>query len=128
MNDEKIIQIIQRHFEGLFPKNCPNCDTTFATLGEYILATERFGGTISYDAEIGDWDTTNPMGGVALAKCSCGNSLALTTKGIPLPEIQLVLQWIKNETEERGVSPMELLGYLRDEVRKRALGDIIHNT
>ena len=125
MTDDEIIQMMREHFEGLFPKICANCGRRFETLREYILDTERLGGTISYDAEEGDWETTQPIGGVALANCPCGNTLALTTKGMPLSNIHLVLKWIKVESEQRGLSPMELIGYVRDEVRKRVLADAV---
>jgi hypothetical protein len=123
MTDDEIIQMMREHFEGLFPKVCDNCGRYFATLREYILDTKRLEGTISYDAEVSDWETTQPIGGVALANCPCGTTLALTTEGMPLSKIHLVLKWIRVESERRDLSPMELLGYLRDEVRKRVLGD-----
>ncbi|MGV8075223.1 MAG: hypothetical protein AB2L11_11780 [Syntrophobacteraceae bacterium] len=125
MTDEDIIQMMREHFEGLFPKHCTNCGRYFTTLREYILATKRIGATISYDAELGDWETKQPLGAVALANCSCGNTLALTTEGLPLPKIHTVLKWVRIETERRGVSSEELIGYVRDEIRKRALNDPI---
>ena len=123
MTDEEIIQMMREHFEGLFPKVCNSCGRCYATLREYILDTKRLGRSISYDAEAADWETTDPMGGVALANCPCGTTLALTTEGMPLSKIHLVLKWIRVESERRGLSPMELLGYLRDEVRKQVLAD-----
>jgi hypothetical protein len=125
MTDDEVIQMMREHFEGLFPKVCANCGRRFETLREYILDTEHLVGTISYDAEEGDWETTQPIGGVALANCSCGNTLALTTEGMPLSKIHLVLKWIKVESERRGLSPMELIDYVRDEVRKRVLVDAV---
>jgi hypothetical protein len=123
MTDDEIIQMMRKHFEGLCPKVCPNCSRRFATLREYILDTQRIGTSISYDAEMGDWETTKPMGGVALANCSCGTTMALTTDGMPLSQIHLVLKWIKVETKRRGLNPNDLLDYIRSEVRKRALTD-----
>ena len=123
MTDDEIIQMMREHFEGLFPKVCNNCGRYFATLREYILDTKRLGGTISYDAETGNWETTQPIGGVALANCPCGSTLALTTEGMPLSKIHLVLKWIKVESERRGLSQRELLEHVRDEVRKRVLAD-----
>jgi len=123
MTDDEIIQMMREHFEGLFPKVCSNCSRRFATLREYILDTQRLGGSISYDAEAGDWETTQPIGGLALANCPCGTTLALTTESMPLSKIHLVLKWIKEETQRRGLSSKELMGYVRDEVRKRVLAD-----
>ena len=121
MTDDEIFQMMRKHFEGLFPKVCSNCGRSFATLREYIIETKRIGATISYDAESGAWETTRPIGAVALANCPCGNTLALTTEGMPLSKIHLVLSWVKAETERRGLSPLELIGSVRDEVRKQVL-------
>jgi hypothetical protein len=123
MTDEEIIRMMREHFEGLFPKVCNSCGRHYETLREYILDTKRLGGGISYEAEAADWETTEPLGGVALANCPCGTTLALTTEGILISKIHLVLKWIRVESERQGVSPMELLSYLRDEVRKRVLSD-----
>lgn len=123
MTDDEIIQMMREHFEGLFPKVCPNCGRRFATLRKYILNTQRIGTSISYDAEMGDWETTKPVGGAAHANCPCGTTMALTTDGMPLSKIHLVLKWIKEETKRRGLSSKELMGYVRDEVRKRVLTD-----
>ena len=121
MTDDEIIQMMREHFEGLFPKVCNNCGRNFASLREYILATERIRRSISQDAEAGDWKTTQPIGGLALANCPCGNTLSLSTEGMPLSKIHLVLEWIRVESEQRELDPEELLEYVRDEVRKRVL-------
>lgn len=123
MTSDEIIRMMREYFEGLFPKVCPNCGRCFATLREYILNTKRIGETISYDAESGDWKPKNPIGSVALSNCLCGTTLALTTQGMPLSKTHLVLEWIKRETERSGLSPVELAGYVRDEIRKQVLAD-----
>ncbi len=122
MTEGEIIRLMHAHFAGLFPRACPKCRCHFATLQDYILNTERFGGTISYDAELGDRTPPRPMGAVALANCACGNTLALSTDGLPLAQIHQVLAWIKAETERRGVNAKEVIARVRDEVRRRALG------
>ena len=123
MTDDEIIQIMHEHFEGLFPKTCPKCGRRFETLKEYVLNTQPIGTTISYDAEIGDWETTQPLGGVALANCLCGTTIALTTDGMSISQIHLVLKWIKKESQRRGLNPNDLTDYIRREVRKRVLND-----
>ena len=123
MIDDEIIGMTREHFEGLFPKVCLNCGRRFETLREYILETRRIGMTICHDAESGDWETTQPLGGVALANCSCGTTMALTTDGMPLSQIHLALKWIKEESQQRGLNPNDLLDYIRSEVRKRVLND-----
>ena len=128
ISDDEIIRMVREHFEGLFPKVCPNCGRRYATLREYILDTERIGATISYDAEMGDWETTQPIGAFALANCTCGSTIALSTEGIPLSQIHLLLKWVRTETERRGLSPRKLIDYVRDEVRKQVLADPVKDT
>jgi hypothetical protein len=123
MTDDEIIQMTREHFEGLFPKVCPNCGRCFATLREYILNTKRIGTTICHDAEIGDWETTRPIGAAAHSNCPCGTTMLLTSEGMPISQINLVLRWIKKETEQRSSSPRRLMDYIRDEIRKRVLID-----
>jgi len=124
MTDDEIIQMTREHFEGLFPKVCPKCGRRFATLREYILDTNRIGTTTCYDAEMGDWETTKPIGAAAHSNCSCGTTLSLTSEGMPISQVHLVLQWIKEETKRRGLSPLELIDYIRNEIRKRVLNQI----
>ena len=123
MTDAEVIRIMREHLEGLFPMNCPNCDRCFATLREYILTTQRLGPMMSYDAELGNWNTLQPIGVAALSNCPCGNTLALNTEGIPLPRRLLLLDWIRSEMQRRGLSSQELLEYLRDETRKQILAE-----
>jgi hypothetical protein len=121
MTEEEVIQILCEHFERLFPKVCPNCNRRFATLQEYIRITTRLEPAMSYDAERGDWETTQPIGSVALANCPCGSTLSLATRGMELSLRLELLKWVRIETGRRGVSPSELLEHLRDEIRKRVL-------
>jgi len=125
MTEEEVVRILRDHFESLFPKVCPNCNRCFATLREYIGITIRVGSPISYDAEFGDWKTTRPIGSVALANCPCGSTLALSTEGMVLSLRLELLNWVRIETQRRGVSPAELLAHLREEVRKRVSDDPI---
>lgn len=123
MTEEEMIRINYEHYSSLFPRTCPSCGRSFATLRDYILTTQPVGATISYDAELGEWKTTKPLGAAALANCPCGSTIALTTEGIPLAVRQQMLEWIRLETEKRGVSMEELLGLVRSGVRRRALAE-----
>jgi hypothetical protein len=125
MTEAEVVQTVRQYFESLFPKTCPNCNRCFATLREYILNTKRIGRPKSYDAELGDWKTARLLGSVALANCSCGSTLALSTEGMALPQRLALLNWVRIETQQRGVSPSDLLESLRDEVRKQVLDDAI---
>ena len=121
MTEIEVIKTLCEHFEGLFPKVYPNCNRRFTTLREYILITKRLGQSMSYDAELDHWNTMQPIGSVALANCPCGTTLALGTDGMLLPRRLLLLNWVRIETQRRGLSPQELLDYLRDEIRQQVL-------
>jgi hypothetical protein len=121
MTEAEAVKIVREHFEGLFPKDCPSCGHRFGTLREYILLTKRHGVAMSYDAELGNWETVQPMGSVAMANCLCGSTLSLGTEGMPLPQRLELLKWVKTETERRGMSPSELLEHMRDEIRRQVL-------
>jgi hypothetical protein len=123
MTEAEVIKTLREHFEGLFPKVCPNCNRSYATLREYILITKRLGPPMSFDAELGDWNTLRPIGSVALVNCPCGSTLSLGTEGMPLPRRLLLLQWLGIETQRRGLTSQELLEYLRGAVRKQVLSE-----
>jgi hypothetical protein len=112
---------VRRHFESQFPKTCSTCGRRFATLREYILSTRRVGPAISYDAELGDWHTQHPIGSLAFANCSCGTTLVLSTEGMPLPQRQALLAWVREETERQHITPSELLERIRNDLRKEVL-------
>jgi hypothetical protein len=124
MTEAEVIQIVREHMEGFFPKVCPSCEGSFATLREFMLITQPLEPVISYDAELGDWSPSRPIGTLALANCPCGSTLALSSKGLPLPKLWQFLDWVRTEMERRGLSQEELLRYLRDAVRKQVLADI----
>jgi hypothetical protein len=126
MTEAEVVKILRDHFEGLFPKVCPNCCRCFATLREYIVITTRLGPSMSYDAELGNWNTVQPIGSVALSNCPCGSTIALTTDGIAGPQRLLLLHWLKTETRRRGLSPQELLDHLRDEIRRQVMAESGH--
>ncbi|HTV62289.1 MAG TPA: hypothetical protein VMH30_06940 [Verrucomicrobiae bacterium] len=123
MTESEVIQVVRQHFESFFPKVCPNCSRRFETLREYIRLTKRVGRPLSYDAELGDWKTRQPIGTVAMVNCPCGNTLALTTDGMMISKRLALLDWMRIETHRQGVSPAELLDHLRDMVRRQVLDD-----
>ncbi len=122
MTEAEVVQTMREHYEGLFPKVCPNCKRRFATLREYILITQRIGPAMSFDAELGNWKTAQPIGTVAQVNCPCGTTLGLGTESMPLSRRLELLDWIRAETQRRGMSPSALMEHLRDEVRKLVLG------
>jgi hypothetical protein len=123
MTDEEMIRLNYRHYASLFPRACTSCGRHFQTLRDYILSTKPVGATISYDAELGEWNTTQPLGAAAMANCPCGSTIALTTDGVPLAIRQAMLDWIRVQIKTRGVTQEQLLGWVRGEVRKMALAE-----
>jgi hypothetical protein len=123
MTEAEIVRLFREFFERLFPKVCPNCGRRFASLREYLLASQRLWPSLNYDIELGDYKVPLPIGGLAMANCLCGTTLALSTKSMPLSQTHLILEWIRTETGRRGIEPTELLDHLRDEVRSLVLAD-----
>jgi hypothetical protein len=121
--DAEIVAMMRAHFEGLFPKECPNCRRRFATLRDYILATRRIGPAISYDAELQDWKTSNPIGAAAHSNCPCGSTLTLTTEGMALEKIHRVLEWIRVETQRRSLTVEALIDSVRSQIRQQVLAE-----
>ena len=121
MTEADVIRAMREHLEGLFPKTCPNCQRTYATLREYLQLTTFQGLPVPYDAMAGDWQPTKPVGTITLANCPCGSTLALSSQGMPLLHLWRLLHWAKTETKRRGISPQELLTHLRTEICKQVL-------
>ncbi len=121
MTEGDIIQMLREFYEGLFPKTCVNCGRVFATLPEYVLASQRLWPSLNYDMELGNYNSPHPIGGLAMANCPCGTTLALSTKTMALARAHMIVAWIKAEMERRCMKQAELSDYLRDEVRKQIL-------
>ena len=84
------------------------------------------GNTIAYDADAGDWKAPEPMGIFALANCTCGNTLSLSSNGMPLETFHAVLEWLRVESDLRRVTPVALMEHVRNQIRKLALADAGH--
>jgi hypothetical protein len=125
LTDEAVVETLLIYFKSLFPKTCNNCLRIFATLSDYLKGTQRLSPSISYDADLSHWNTKQPIGSSVMANCSCGSTLALTTKLMPLAQQLELLNWLSIETQKRGLSASELLEQLRDDVRTKVLGDKI---
>jgi hypothetical protein len=120
MTSDEVLQVLRHHYEGLFPKNCPNCGRRFESLREYILGTKPRGSAQSFDAELGDWDTQQPIGSIAYADCQCGNTLALGTESMPMPQRLALLAWVREQCENRQVTPTVVLEEIRAALREKS--------
>jgi hypothetical protein len=81
------------------------------------------GSTISHDAELNDWNPVTPLGTATHVNCPCGNTLCLSSQGMPLRRLWRLMNWARAETQTRGQTLEELLNYLREEIRKQVVGD-----
>ncbi len=120
LTEAECVRLVHRYIEGLFPKTCPHCQRIFPTYRDYLRNTKHIGLPISYDVEFGDWKPAQSTGNLSLANCACGTTLALSSEKMPVAQIWQVLNWVKVETERRGCHVGDVLGFLRDEVVKRA--------
>lgn len=127
MNEAEVIRQIREHLDGFFPKYCMNCGRSFDSLREYLQSTTFLGPTMPYDAMSGDWQPVNPIGTAAFANCPCGNTLSLTSTGMPRKQLWLLMDWAKKETSKRHMTLQELLNYLRDEICKQVLSEPNHD-
>ncbi len=121
LTERDVVRIIIDHISRQFPRACPSCRRRFESLQEYILVTTHVGAPISLDAEIGDWEPTEPLGALALANCPCGSTLAIGSKGMSLKTMWKLMRWLRTETKRRGLTPSELLSHLRREIEQQAL-------
>jgi hypothetical protein len=96
MTEDEVITRMRVHLEGLFPKTCPHCRRRFVTLRDYLRNTVHQGSAMCHDAEAGNWRPANPIGAITLANCSCGNTLALSSDGMPLSRL-----WPRNDRQTK---------------------------
>ena len=76
---------------------------------------------LPYDADAGQWNPLRPLGTFTFADCPCGNTLTLSSEGMPLSQLWRLLNWARIETKRRHMTPQELLNHLRDEITKQVL-------
>lgn len=121
LTEPDVLRLIRAHVEGCFPKTCSNCQKVYPTYREYLLSTERVGVPMSYDIEMGNWWPASSHGNIAFANCSCGNTLAITSQGMPLGQIWQILHWVKTEAKLRDVKTQDVICYIRDVVEGKAV-------
>ncbi len=126
MNEAEVVAAMRRHLESQFPKTCPLCQREFGSLHEYLVNTNHQGDAVPYDAEMGNWRPLRPLGTVTLANCRCGNTLALTSNGMPITKLWSLLNWARIETQRRRATPRELLTHLRDVICAQVLSEPLH--
>ena len=121
MNEEDVIEIVRDHASRQFPKECGCCGKRYESFADFIRNTTYAGKPVSYDAEEGNWRPASPMGVIGLANCSCGSTLALSSKGMHLVTLWRLMSWAKKEARQRGLTAKDLLDDLRCKIDARVL-------
>jgi hypothetical protein len=120
--ENEIVSLMRVYLESLFPRGCANCKQQFVSLFDYLSNTKRLGSVISYDLEINNnWRPVKPLGTIIWANCRCGNTIILNLKNMPIPQLWLLLAWVRKESQKRGMDSQILLDYLWDEISGQVL-------
>jgi hypothetical protein len=120
MTESEVISQLIKHIDGLFPKTCAVCRSGFVTFRDYLLNTKHIG-AVCFDVELNDWKPFKPVGTLSYANCRCGNTLSLTSKGMPINQLWQLLDWARIEMQKRDLNMRGLLNYLQDEICKQVL-------
>jgi hypothetical protein len=64
-----------------------------------------------------------PIGTMICANCNCGNTITLTLKGMPLPQLWLLLAWVRSESQKPNMDAQATLDYLGSEIRKQVFSE-----
>jgi hypothetical protein len=123
LTEAEVIRVVREHLEGQFPKSCSVCKRSYGSFREFLLTTKTVGSTMSHDAELNDWNPVVPLGTAMYVNCPCGNTLCLSSRGMPVLRLWTLMNWARAETQKRGQTLEELLNYLRDEIRKQVVGE-----
>jgi len=123
LTKDKAVQLMRRQLERSFPKVCANCKRQFTTLFDYLSNTKQIGPVMSYDVEMGNWMPLEPIGTMICANCNCGNTITLTLKGMPLPQLWLLLAWVRSESQKPNMDAQATLDYLGSEIRKQVFSE-----
>lgn len=121
MNEEDVIKEIRTFLSGRFPKVCSCCGKQYNSLEDYVRTTTHSGKPISYDADDNIWLPLKPIGTLALANCSCGSTLSMSSKGMNLITMWKMMNWARKEAGKRGVTISDLLVDLREKIEKSVL-------
>ena len=115
MNEDDVVRIVRLYIEGLFPKVCSNCGRRFGSLREYLETTTHLESPVLYD-KITEHVPSDPLGPMSLANCTCGTTLAVSSRGIPPAQLVELLTWARSESLRRSIDVRELLHHIRDRI------------
>ena len=123
MTEAEAIAWIIEYLEGQFPKTCPNCGRTFATLRDFFLNTKPSGQPVSFDLESGQAGPPSPGGTIAFSICDCGATVALSAAAMSRSRLWTLLDWAKTEHQKRGLEMPDFLQEVRLKIREQVIGE-----
>ncbi|MEZ5289773.1 MAG: hypothetical protein R2745_01680 [Vicinamibacterales bacterium] len=125
VTEDGILRLLLGHLRRQFPKPCPACGRVYANLRDYVQQTAPLGPAISYDLEETSGPSSKRLGTLALAKCPCGDTLALGTDGLSPGVSRMLLDWVEHEAVARQVATAAIVEALRQRIRQaaRVMGD-----
>ena len=85
--------------------------------------TTHVGKPQSYDAEIGVYRPTQPIGTMSLANCACGNTLVIDSSGMDLATLWPLMGWLSGEMWRRRETAPVILEDLRRAIDEATLND-----
>ena len=121
MNENDVIKILREHISKQFPRECSCCKKHFATFADWVRNTSYVGKPVSYDAEMGIFKPLKPLGTLGMVNCSCGSTLALSSKGMKLTTMWKLLKWGRKEAKKRGSTTSGILAELRSKIDENEL-------
>lgn len=120
--DDEVVLILTEHVKRQFPKSCSACGVVYATARGFVGTVEHVGMPVSYDAEVGNWRPSRPIGAVGLSNCPCGNTIGITSRGMRLRDLWKLLAWLRRESRRTGDPVSLLFTRLRRRVDERIMG------
>ena len=121
MDENDVIEIFREHIHKQFPRDCSCCKKHFATFADWIRNTSFLGKPVCYDAEMRIFKPFKPLGTFGMVNCSCGSTLALSSKNMKLTTMWKLLKWGRKEMKKRGCTPSDILDDLRRKVDESEL-------
>jgi hypothetical protein len=123
MTETDAIAIAKHYVSSLFPRTCRCCKREFVSFKDFITNTKPVGEVMSWDADQQDWEPNQPLGITALANCSCGSTLAISSERMPLSDLWKLMRWAQLECSQRGVAPKAIFTALRDKTVAQILAE-----
>jgi hypothetical protein len=121
LTDEQVVTIVRKHIEAQFPKHCSCCGHVYETLADYLIGTTHLGEPMSADDPFEAIEPRRLIGTISFANCSCGTTLAISSRGLDVLTMWRLLQWAGASIARRHIPLSELLAELRSRIDDEVL-------